>query len=264
MGGADGPGVDRRELYRVDLREDERGLSVAVETAQGHKIEAQLVDLSRKGLALRIPADRAPDVAAREQLWLHFRDPGDRPIAPLRAMVRSVIGTPGFVRYGLRFDPDQDLSQVLPEDLLPRFNQRVARRIRPREEIAIELRPGDDGRAVVGRVRDLSWSGLGASIPAQAHASPLDGARDVELRFELPGIRRPLCLRGRIQRDLLIDDRVCYGIRFDPVLSEDFVGQQNAIKRYVARCFIEHKQERARARIAKAAARASAKRTTDS
>jgi len=225
-------------MYRVELPRTDPELAVALEVVAGTRIDAELADLSRNGAGLRIASERAPHVVPSQNVILHFSDRRTGHYVPIAGHMRSVIVTPTACRYGVRFGLTENLEARLPGHWLPRFNQRVARRIRPNSLVEIYLGRAD-GKMVQGILRDISWSGMSVMIPARDVSSSLDRLEEVEIRFRLPNVNRDFYLIGRIQRDLLIDDTVCYGISFDPLSTQDFKSQQANLRRYVARCRIE-------------------------
>jgi hypothetical protein len=148
-----------------------------------------------------------------------------------------VIATPGYVRVGIRFCSFDDLTAHLPGHLLPLFNRRVARRVRPEGSIVIELRPRS-AAPVPGLLRDISWSGMNVAVDARADTLVLEREERIGLHFVLPRERAPLELVGQVQRGLLVDTEVRYGIRFDEEATPDFKRQQLSLKRYVARRYL--------------------------
>lgn len=235
--GADGAGVERRECYRVDAAETDNYLRLWLHADGVGRIEAEIVDLSHKGVGLRLAPDLAPSLGERQEVQLQFHDLEGEPIPVISARLRSVVRTQGGVRYGLDFRPTQNLAEDLPGHLLVLFNRRAARRIAPPEPVAVEVEPAGDG-ARMGRLRDISWSGAGVDLPARASPERLGR---VTLRFRLPGIEPSFALVGHIQHDLLVDDVVRIGVHFDARASERFPVQQAALKRYVATCYLERK-----------------------
>ena len=234
--------MERREHYRVAPFPGDRRLHASLEAEGGEAFEVEIVDLTRKGIAVRVKSCEESALEPRQAISLHLCDDRGFDIPDIPCEVRSIVRTPGFERYGLRFRTDS-LEEIVPSHLLPRFNRRVARRIKPMESVEVELeRP--DGRRVSGQIRDLSWSGLGMAVPALLEDSEIDRAQRVEVRFRLPGISQSFRIQGHVERDLLVDSSVCYGIRFDAHASDDFAAQQSALKRYVACCFARRKQAR--------------------
>ncbi len=241
---ADGHPMERRESYRVKFDVEQHDLQISLSLpGRADRIECELVDLTRHGVGVRIAAGRAPPISADERVRLHFtgEDAGELPA--IAATVRSVISTPSYFRYGLRFEACTELREVLPERLLPRFNQRVARRVRPPSALRVELyHTGSERISAV--IRDISWSGMSVLVPIRAEYEGLSLHKLIELRFSLPGTRQPLQLIGEIQRDLMIDELICYGIRFDAQRTSEFPRQQNVLKRYIARCYLDAKESK--------------------
>jgi hypothetical protein len=232
-----GSGADRREVYRVDDKPNAYGLAVTLETGHSKPVDAEIVDLSRRGAALRLVDRHAPTLLPGGDVLLTFtHGVGGDPI-PIGGQVRSVIATPGYVRIGVRFCSFEDLTAHLPGHLLPLFNRRVARRVRPETPIAVDLRPRE-AAAVPGLIRDISWSGMSVAVDARADTLVLEREARIDLHFVLPRERAPLELVGQVQRGLLIDTEVCYGIRFDEEATADFKRQQLSLKRYVARRYL--------------------------
>jgi len=232
--------VDRRQCYRVPCGPEE-DLYATLELEAGEPVRAEIVTISGRGVGLRLRSQGPAEIVPDQRVRIRFLDQSDPAVAlDLAATVRSVISTPGSCLFGLVFDPDENLADRLPARLLPRFNRRAARRVRPLEPVAVEL-AREDGKSVLGTVRDISWHGVGVIVPAHSHHSPLDRLAHVDVRFQLPGIERALCLNGRIQNERLVDSYICYGIQFEPEGTWDYGAQQTALKRYVARCFIARK-----------------------
>ena len=229
--------AERREVYRVDENIDKYGLAVTLETGLAAPIEAEIVDLSRRGAALRLPEQQASAFASGVDVLLSFTHGGSSDPIPIGGQVRSVIATPGYIRLGIRFCSFEDLTAHLPGHLLPLFNRRVARRVRPDGVILVELRPRD-AAPVSSVLRDISWSGMSVAVDARADTVVLERESRIGLHFALPRERAPLELIGQVQRGLLIDAEVCYGIRFDEAGTPHFERQQLSLKRYVARRYL--------------------------
>jgi hypothetical protein len=228
---------DRREVYRVEYQAESYGLAVTLETGIAAPIEAEIVDLSRRGAALRLVDRQAPELRPGADVLLTFRHGAGGDPIPIGGQVRSVIATPGYVRVGIRFCSFDDLTAHLPGHLLPLFNRRVARRVRPEGSIVIELRPRS-AAPVPGLLRDISWSGMNVAVDARADTLVLEREERIGLHFVLPRERAPLELVGQVQRGLLVDTEVRYGIRFDEEATPDFKRQQLSLKRYVARRYL--------------------------
>jgi hypothetical protein len=239
----DGSPAERREVYRVEYQAESYGLAVTLETGVAAPVEAEIVDLSRRGAGLRLPERQAPELVPGADVLLTFRHGATGDPIPIGGQVRSVIATPGYVRIGVRFCSFDDLTAHLPGHLLPLFNRRVARRVRPEGPIVIELRPRD-AATVPGLLRDISWSGMSVAVDARADTLVLEREARIGLHFVLPRERAPLELIGEVQRGLLVDAEVRYGIRFDEQATPDFKRQQLSLKRYVARRYLAEQRSR--------------------
>ena len=233
----EGSPADRREVYRVEYQAEAYGLVVTLETGIATPVEAEIIDLSRRGAALRLPERQAPELLSGADVLLTFRHGASGDPIPIGGQVRSVIATPGYVRIGVRFCSFDELTAHLPGHMLPLFNRRVARRVRPEAPIVIELRPRG-AAAVPGVLRDISWSGMNVAVDAHADTLVLEREARIGLHFVLPRERAPLELVGQVQRGLLVDAEVRYGIRFDEEATPDFKRQQLSLKRYVARRYL--------------------------
>jgi len=232
--------MERREHYRVPFDQERSPLHVEIEARPGVRVPAQIADLTRKGIGLRVTREHGLAVAPEQDVKLHFIE-GKEPIGIyVHARIRSVVITPNGWRYGLRFDPKDDVASRLPQRFAPRFNRRVARRTKPMHTISVEL-IREDGYAISGILRNVSWSGMSVAIPAQLGASPFDRSNEVEARFKLPGISRAFRLVGELKRNLMQDAMLCYGIHFAPERTHEYKSQQAALKRYVAQCFVDAK-----------------------
>lgn len=233
----DGPRSERREVYRVEYQAETYGLAVTLETDLAAPIAAEIVDLSSRGAGLRLPESQATELRPGADVLLTFRHGAAGDPIPIGGQVRSLVATPGHVRIGIRFRSFDDLTARLPGHLLPLFNRRMARRVRPEEPITIALRPYG-APSVPGLLRDISWSGMNVAVDARADRLVLEREARIGLHFALPRERAPLDLVGEVQRALLIDAEVRYGIRFDEQSTPHFKRQQLSLRRYVARRYL--------------------------
>jgi hypothetical protein len=125
------------------------------------------------------------------------------------------------------------------ENLLPRlralFNRRKATRVTPdpKHPVEVYLDGTTTGRAIQGRLLDLSGSGLLMHAPLDCEANIVD-AKDCRVSFHLPGVDPiGLSLFAHIRERRLVSSSIQLGLEFDPLRTATFPSQQERIMEYV-------------------------------
>ncbi|MHC4968405.1 MAG: PilZ domain-containing protein [Planctomycetota bacterium] len=102
----------------------------------------------------------------------------------------------------------------------------------PRRPVAVELRTEPEAAPWEVELVNLSETGVAISLRGDLDAKFADTTA-VLVTLYLPGNRRPVSLMGDIRYRRLVQDRIHYGINFDPETSRDFARKQAAITKYV-------------------------------
>lgn len=242
---------DGRKRYRITPGED-HSLDVTVKTAEGTAFPGELLDITIEGAGTRFRRDAGPTLAVGQPATLTFTSVRLRKPISIRAKVRSRVEMGEFrsYRYGFEFDQWEELEGRLSREIHHLFNQRVVYRVEPDPVVEAVLRlppeppaggqPDQETPAfeAAGPIKDLSAVGIAVLVDRAAEEA-FATIDLVEIAFRLPTSSETLKLMGWIRHRQLKEDRVYYGLEFDPDRSARFDQQQHAIVRYVKRRQLE-------------------------
>jgi len=220
---------------RVPVREREAlvaGLAVEGDEA-AHPVE--LVDLSIAGATVRVDVDEAPLLAVDDVAALSIEDAGGN--WSIRTPVQVYESEPESARlrrYGLDFVGEGDLFQQLDSAAGKWFNRRRAPRARPELDKQPAVQLAYKHYRPLGKVFDLSVSGLCLTLDTTA-AAPLRMGEPVELIFDLPGIKKPFEGRGVLRSQRRLRARAYVGIEFDLDRTTSLGRRHGEIVAYVER-----------------------------
>ncbi|MHC4765438.1 MAG: PilZ domain-containing protein [Planctomycetota bacterium] len=214
----------RRSQYRVTIG-DVADLHVALLDPGGSPVTGLLLDVSGAGAGIRFLGPKLPSLAVGQDVDLVFSS--EKLAAPLTvpAVVQHRTEEQSARRYGFRFLEAQALDAILPPVMREFFNRRRTVRVvpDPRRPVAVELRTEPEA---------APWEVELISLRGDLDAKFADTTA-VLVTLYLPGNRRPVSLMGDIRYRRLVQDRIHYGINFDPETSRDFARKQAAITKYV-------------------------------
>ncbi|MHC4129028.1 MAG: PilZ domain-containing protein [Planctomycetota bacterium] len=223
----------RRSQYRVTIG-DVADLHVALLDPGGSPVTGLLLDVSGAGAGIRFLGPKLPSLAVGQDVDLVFSS--EKLAAPLTvpAVVQHRTEEQSARRYGFRFLEAQALDAILPPVMREFFNRRRTVRVvpDPRRPVAVELRTEPEAAPWEVELVNLSETGVAISLRGDLDAKFADTTA-VLVTLYLPGNRRPVSLMGDIRYRRLVQDRIHYGINFDPETSRDFARKQAAITKYV-------------------------------
>ena len=138
------PPSNRREVSRVKFSEvEKRYLELLVELQSGEVYEADIVDLSSKGIGICLPesAGGMPTLALGERVQLVFLLPQLCKRIVVAGTVRFGSELHGFRRYGFEFEDPREVAKSFPQRLFALLDRRHSqRREVPREDLSVVLR----------------------------------------------------------------------------------------------------------------------------
>lgn len=93
-----------REVYRVPYRElADREVAIVLETDGGERFDAEIIDLSIKGVGTRFEGRGRPDLDLRDEVIIEITMSGWEQPSRIPAILRSAFQAPGWCRYGFEF-----------------------------------------------------------------------------------------------------------------------------------------------------------------
>ena len=191
----------------------------------------EVLDLSLKGAAVRIPLSQDPSFFVGEQV--SFKVDSNLGSVRVLAAVHARTELDGFRRFGLAFDGSPLLGAKLSAGLLRLFDQRRALRVEPDVTVVVNLSVPRQSFRTTGRMRNVSANGIAVIIDYDSEKA-LSRVTEVDLEFRLPGRDRPLALQASIRNRRKDDDEaVCIGLCFEAKGSQDFDAQRQTVTDYV-------------------------------
>lgn len=223
--------AERRFAYRVSLEADEAiRARISGDACQS---VGEITDLSLTGATVRIGLEEDAHFAVSENVTVSL-DPKRMRSVQVLAIVRSRTELDGFRNFGLAFPNPSILRARLSAGLLRLFNERHSFRVEPTEQDRVDVEISGKGYLATGHMRDVSADGLAVVIDLEAERI-LSNVVHVNVQFQLPGQDRPVAFQAEIRNryELVGDETVCVGLRFDPEASSNFASQQRSVTDYV-------------------------------
>lgn len=157
--------VEKRKVYRVPYRSMAgREVSIVLETGTGDRFDAEIVDLSIKGVGIRFSGERLPELDNREGVAIEITLSGYEKPLRIPATTRSIFKEPGKRRYGFEFRSGRFPSKGLTSRVYAWFNRRRSPRAVPTEGVEVHLaRFGLD--PIKGSLVDICSEGATAELP---------------------------------------------------------------------------------------------------
>jgi hypothetical protein len=199
----------------------------------GHKEHRGTVVATHQEIAtIEFPRASGPYFPVAQEITVAFRSPEIFQPFAARSRVLQREDNGDHVRYKLRFSEEdaQTLSALV--------KRRTSPRVVPDGAVAISIcdaESADDDTFLEARLRDLSATGCSFYVDPPSEMR-LCSARQLRIRFRLPGDAEKFGLVGEVRYRRLVDHSIQYGVRFDwkaepRVLRardrlEDFVGQR--------------------------------------
>ena len=221
--------VRERRTYRVKPFRNYK-LCLLIETI-ADRAEGELIEVSVKGAAARVRLEDLPLLRVGDRVWLVFESGMiPAPIA-VQATVRNLVTEAQLTRYGFEFEEPWELEGRISQRLHELFNRRRAYRVEPVEPV--EVRLIDSKRfETTSLLKCISATGLCVLVKPET-APRFEVGKQLEVSFDLSqqvkGFKFVVWSRNR----QLHNGKTSYGLEFDPVRSEAFKRQQEAIYDYI-------------------------------
>jgi c-di-GMP-binding flagellar brake protein YcgR len=210
------------------------GLEVELIVGPGQVFRGRVLDTSAGGARVALGAGAPPRFYLGTRVEVRFVQPGvGRPLVA-QAQVANQGTQDGATTLGVRFVEREAFYRQLTPELWRQFNRRRRSRLRFRTDPAFPARIGSGERSWKAPITDLSTLGMGAEVePLESEA--LARFELVRVRIELPGEDDALDLVATQVHQTEFGHGVRHGLRFDPSLSADLVGQQVRLETFLRR-----------------------------
>lgn len=222
--------IDRDSLVAPKSQDH---LELMVRDPDGGTHSVQLTDLTISECEFLCPAETRLVLHVGSRAELCFSTPVlQEPLEVLAPVVCRSESESGR-RYRLRFPP----MRKLPASVYALFNRRSSYRVSPSSGSKLIARvrapSANTSRSEESvSVRDISATGISLEL-GKGGESIFGAIETILLDLVLPGTEKAVQLVGKIRNRRLDDDRLVYGIEFDPEESKDFSDQQAVLRDYV-------------------------------
>ena len=191
-------------------------LDVSLSRSGEDSVPVALVDLSVSGASVVVRSHLDPGLAIDDIVEVTIGDAHEEWSLTTSAMVyeTEVEVEMGRVKYGLDFVNEGDLFAKLEEATGKWFNRRKNQRARPELDHQPTVDLSYKHYRSRGLVFDISVSGLCAKVDPMA-ASPFRIGDLIEMRFELPGVKKPFDCAGILRTVRRFRGHAYVGIEFD-------------------------------------------------
>ena len=219
----------KRLAYLSPPEDEDEDVIRAEVGGENGDVAGDVLDVSLKGAAVRIALEHDPTFAIGERVNLTL-DSDTLGSATIQATVRARSELSGFRRFDFAFPNPDTLRRQLNAKFMRFFNERKAFRIEPSPETPIDVHMTSETYQPTGRLRDLSADGVGIIVDGESERR-LARVVDVGITFALPGHARPVSFQASIRKRFRLDgtDGVCYGLSWDPEVSDFSTHQQRVI-----------------------------------
>ncbi|MCB9911066.1 MAG: PilZ domain-containing protein, partial [Planctomycetes bacterium] len=143
-------------------------------------------------------------------------------------IVRKVPQGPGMCLLGLQFINTGNLYAQLDDAMGRYFNRRRLGRVHPDENQTIDVHVSHGSNQILGRIYDLSSSGMGVAVP-YVHGLELKPGMPLNIRFRLPNTSKTLTGEVVIRQRRMMGEYAFLGV----ILGEDFDSSQQVIEGYI-------------------------------
>ena len=206
---------ERRSVYRVPYR----GLAgheigIVLERADGERFDAQILDLSIKGVGARFDGERIPDLARRERVTIEITLSGHEGPLRIPTTVRSAAVKPGMCRAGFEFRGTGFPRQGLAGRVYSWFNRRGSPRAVAGQSIAASI-ACPEGEPIKGWMIDMSSSGVTIKV-RRSDGRTLRVGETRTVLLALVDDPSPVALDAKIQRRESNASDLTLGLEFQP------------------------------------------------
>jgi hypothetical protein len=227
------------ERHSQDRRQQARnpawgviGLEVELIVGPGQVFGGRILDTSAGGARLSLGPGAPPRFYLGTRIEVRFVQPGVGQPLVAQAQVANQGNQDGAVTLGVRFIDRESFYKQLTPELWRQFNRRRRSRLRFRLSPPFQARIGSGDNSWRAPISDLSTLGLGLEVePIESKA--LVPFELVRMQIELPGGGESLDLVATQVHATEFGHGIRHGMRFDPSLSADLVGQQMRLETFL-------------------------------
>ena len=203
-------------------------------------MRVEFLDLSRGGVALRLPQSVCAAIPEGQRVEIEFRPTAQGEPFMVPAEARHWREEDGGCRYGFKFLDPQKALERLDRAFWRLFNRRRAMRVAPAPETPVEVRLEWQDTSASGRLVDISTEGVTVELPAEKAGEESNRAR---VSLVLPESKEAMVVDGLIRYRMRKDDKIRCGVEFI-IKRDDFPDSQMSIlSEYVKRRESETKQD---------------------
>ena len=232
---------ERRAEYRVGGL----GETFAVEVRfEANVIGGVAVDLTNRGVGVSFPYEGTarPDLPPVGEIVELSISSGHWP-EPVKVTAQTVQRSdvrPNLTVCGFEFEVGSDFASSHGGSM---FNRRAALRVSPAEDSDVEAVLETGSSPVVGRVHDVSITGLGIIVDRSVERTMPSGVVGIRVRLTVPTSAEAFVLAVDVRsRRLFEESGVLYGMSVDESKSEP--AAVNQLREYVMECQREALRER--------------------
>ncbi len=204
---------EKRQYYRIDLTHD---TSFAIGLSRGETqppIPGIPLNISAGGCAAVFPTDISYLLEEENTVELKISFAMSEKVLPVKAQVLETETDLDRLHCRFQFLDVETVRPFLEASQLDFLNRRQCYRADLATEASIPVTIGLGRNAPVGRIRDLSLTGM-ALVVAHEVAATLDDLTELRLSFTLPEVSQSLSLRGEIVFKRPDGDLFLYGVKF--------------------------------------------------
>jgi c-di-GMP-binding flagellar brake protein YcgR len=227
------PERERRRHYRVDLNHP-KPVRMNLILSDGEPLEGEIINISKGGVRVSFPADKAPIFGQNEKVTLKIEKTSDHKTVVLNAIMAGTIESGGKKLYRFQFTDEDHLNGELDSSIFKYFNRRQFLRVRPGAATRVEATVELGGALYQAWVIDISMGGIRLSIESKIGQELNQLDRGI-ISCQLPGCEIPLKVMGTIIHHWPEGGRIVCGIKFDWGETDAFRQQDAAIADYVQR-----------------------------
>tara|TARA_R110002126_G_scaffold25583_5_gene87485 strand:- start:2065 stop:2796 length:732 start_codon:yes stop_codon:yes gene_type:complete len=212
------------------------GLEVELIVGPGQVFRGRVLDTSAGGARVALGPGAPPRFYLGTRIEVRFVQPGVGQPLVAQAQVANQGNQDGAMTLGVRFVDRESFYKQLTPELWRQFNRRRRSRLRFQLAPPFQARIGSGERSWRAPISDLSTLGLGLEVePVESES--LIAFELVRLQIELPGEGESLDLVATQVHATAFGHGIRHGLRFDPSLSADLVGQQMRLETFLKRQF---------------------------
>jgi len=224
---------ERRQHYRVELKHP-KPVRMNLVLSDGDPLEGEIINISKGGVRVSFPADKAPVLARGQKTTLKIEKASNHKTVVIDAVMEGIIESGGKNLYRFQFTDTNHLNEEMAPSIFKYFNRRQFLRMRPGAATRIEATVELGGALYQGRAIDISRGGIRLSIESKI-AERIKQLDQAIISFQLPGCEIPLKLMGIIIYHWPEGGKIVCGIKFDWSETDGFRQQEAAIADYVQR-----------------------------